>query len=275
MVVKKIVARAIKHIAKKSPIVKKSSRIRRKKHTPKYQDKKYSKKQLPTKAQANKIKKAQAALKERQEGIDGGRMIFGFFGIMSPNSQPGMNVVRNLPRYTKKQIAEKRQARLNAIMDEERKKAIVRKAAETEYEFWAGSPVVMDSLSAAEKELLRNKRNPAMQITPSVRGFQDFRHVYFKDKDGKIPRIGETFSSIYNYKDFVAIGRYLPTPFYKSKPLPPKNRFIPKAYRPKLSKLELEDQRKKYVFFKKIGIVDRGRRAKKYRIEREKEEGKR
>ena len=97
MVVKKIVARAIKHIAKKSPIVKKSSRIRRKKHTPKYQDKKYSKKQLATKAQANKIKKAQAALKERQEGIDGGRMIFGFFGIMSPNSQPGMNVVRNLP----------------------------------------------------------------------------------------------------------------------------------------------------------------------------------
>lgn len=277
MVIKKIVARAIKHVAKNSPIVKKVSR-KRKKHTPKYQDKKYRKKQLATKAQANKIKKAQVALKERQEGIDG-RLWFAqtwahFMRKGMPADNP-LNVVRNLPKYTKKQIAEKRLARLSAIKDEESRNRILAQRAKTEDEFWNRSPVVMKSLSEAEKEIIRKKRSARTRLVwdsnspPAGKArwvnykMPNTVGIYFRDqRTGKLPTkeqvgLGELFSGgeegIAKMKTIM--GK--PNPFYGAPLLPRKIKFLPKAHRPKLSKIEFEAVKKRYIAFKKIGVLKR------------------
>lgn len=273
MVVKKIVARAIKHVAKNSPIVKKVSR-KRKKHTPKYQDKKYRKKQLATKAQADKIKKAYVALKERQEGIDGRWLLAHFMGKGMPADNP-LNVVRNLPKYTKKQIAEKRLARLSAIKDEESRNKILAQRAKTEDEFWNRSPVVMKSLSEVEKEIIRKKRSARMRLVwdpnslPAGKArwvnykMPNMVGIYFRDqRTGKLPTkeqvgMGELFrdgeEGIAKMKTIM--GK--PNPFYGAPLLPRKIKFLPKAHRPKLSKIEFEEVKKRYIAFKKIGVLKR------------------
>ena len=275
MVVKKIIARTVKHIAKKSPIVKRSSRIRRKKHTPKYQDKKYRKKQLATKSQAEKIRKATESLVARQQGIDGGNILFGFLGKVSSDFRPGMNVVRNLPKYTKKQIAEKRLIRLSAIKDEKSRNKILAQRAKTEDGFWNRSPVVMKSLSEAEKEIIRKRRSARTRLVwdsnspPAGKArwvnykMPNMVGIYFRDqRTGKILTkeqigMGELFPG---GEEAIAKMKTIsgkPNPFYGAPLLPRKIKFLPKAHRPKLSKIEFEAVKKRYIAFKKIGVLKR------------------
>ena len=88
-----------------------------------------------------------------------------------------------------------------------------------------------------------------------TQGFQT-TVIRFRGSDGTVPIQGEFFpggdSSIVNIKTFGS----QPNPFYGFGTWPKKG-MTPKSHRPKLSKLEFEDLKSRYIAFKKIGVLKR------------------